>query len=606
MESDESLIMPRVWRFATHDESQVRKLAQELNLSTLVAQVLVARGYTSSEDANEFLLARLVDLHEPSSLPGIEEAVDRITNAISQNRRITIYGDYDVDGVTATSILLGCLKLAGATVDYYIPHRLEEGYGLNCDAIRELHEQDPHRLVITVDCGITSSGEAQLARELGLELIITDHHQFDTELPEAACLVHPQLPGSDYPFADLCGAGVAFKLAWGICQHLGDDGKATPVMKNYLMGAVGLAAIGTVADVVPLVGENRVLVRYGLSSLQERSSIGLQYLMKVAGIDRNKQFVAEDIAFAIAPRINAAGRLGQARLAVDLLTTENRERAQSLADYLDQLNKNRQQVERKIFKQAKELVEQNPEWQEESALVLAHSDWHPGVIGIVANRVAEQFEKPAILISFNQQDDVGQGSARSFAGFDLHSGLVHCADKLLTYGGHKAAAGLRIAAESIDDFRKDFCAYVDENHTVTRQDLELQVDAEVRLADLTYRAVREIDKLGPFGRSNARPVFAATRVDMAEPPKRMGGGDRHLSLMVRHYGTVMRAVAFGRGDWADEIAQTNGPISISFAPGINSFRGRETVELKLIDWQPGQSKSEPQDSAKSSDELASF
>jgi len=576
--------MPKVWRFLPYDAGIVRSLSAELQVSPLLAQVLSARGYTTAPAANAFLNSTLKELHDPETVPGVAEAADRVVAAVRADRKITIYGDYDVDGVTATSLLWHCLKLAGARVEYYVPHRLEEGYGLNCDALRKLHGEDPTQLVVTVDCGIASVTEAQLARELGLELIITDHHQFAETLPAAASLVHPRLPGTDYPFGDLCGAGVAFKLAWGICQRLGDGKRASPRMRDFLISAVGLVAIGTVADVVPLTGENRVFVRYGLAGLRERASLGLKALMQVAGLEGKHALQSEDIAFSLAPRINAAGRLGQARLAVELLTTESAERAHSLAAYIDEQNKIRQTVERRVFKQAKELVEEHPEWAQAEALVLAHPEWHPGVIGIVASRVVEHFQKPTVLISLGRDDGIGQGSARSFARFDLHAGLHSCAEHLKAYGGHAAAAGLKVHADSIDAFREAFCRYVAENHTVEDRDLELEVDAEVRLADLTHRAVRELDRLGPFGQCNRRPVFACTRVELAEPPRKMGGGDRHLSVVVRQHGKTIRGVAFGKGDWADEIAAAGGPISISFAPSINRFRGQENVEIQLIDW----------------------
>jgi single-stranded-DNA-specific exonuclease len=489
-----------------------------------------------------------------------------------------------VDGVTGTSLLWHCLRLAGANVDYYIPHRLEEGYGLNCDAIRQLHAEDSRRLVVTVDCGIASVEEAALARALGLELIITDHHELAAELPPADCLVHPRLPGTNYPFGQLCGAGVAFKLAWGICQRLGDGKKASPSMRAFLLSAVGLAAIGTVADCVPLVDENRILVRYGLESLVERCSIGMKALLQVSKLGDKKQLDADDIGFTLGPRINAVGRLGQARLAVELLTTDNAERALALARYCDELNQQRQSVERKILKQAKELVAENPAWEESPALVLAHEEWHPGVIGIVASRVAEHFQKPAILISLSRPDQIGQGSGRTFARFDLHGGLTACAEHLLSFGGHSAAAGLKIEADRIDDFRAALCEHFVQTHTVTAQDREIAIDAEVRLADLTRQAVQMLGKLGPFGRENPKPLFAAAKCELAEPPKKMGEGDRHLSLRLRHYGTVMRAVCFGAGAWADEIAAVSGPISVCFAPIINSYNGYENVELRLLDW----------------------
>lgn len=587
--------MPKAWRFPPFDEAVVSRLSAELKVPVLIAQVLASRGFRTGKDAAGFLSAKLIDLHEPDGLPGVPAAADLIVQAVAEKRRITIYGDYDVDGVTSTSILWHCLQLLGATVDYYIPHRLEEGYGLNCDAIRQLHEEDPQRLVITVDCGITSVNEAELAKELGLDLIITDHHHLADSLPDARVLVHPRLPGSEYPFGDLCGAGVAFKLAWAICQRMGDGKKASPRMRDFLLSAMGLAAIGTVADVVPLVGENRILVKYGLASLSDRASLGMKALMKVCSIEEGKTLQAEDIGFAIAPRINAAGRLSQARLAVELLTTDDKERAVTLADYLQQLNKDRQKLERRILKQAKAMVAENPDWENAPAIVLASPEWNPGVIGIVASRVAEHFERPAIMISLSRPDDVGQASCRTFAGFDLHAGLTACREHLVSYGGHKFAAGLKIDADKIDEFRTAFCAHVGENHEVTKSDREVAVDAEVRLADLTWKAVRKIDDLGPFGAQNPRPKFAAARVELLGEPRKVGEGERHLQLRLRHYGTTMKAIAFGQAEWAEQIVEAGGNISICFQPTINRFRGKESVEMLLVDWQPGATVSDDVD-----------
>ena len=506
-------------------------------------------------------------------------------SAVRDGRRVTIYGDYDVDGITSTSLLWHCLQLAGGKVDYYIPSRLEEGYGLNCAALQQLFEEDPQRLVVSVDCGIASVNEAAFARELGLELIITDHHQFADTLPAETLLVHPRLPGA-YPFGELCGVGVAFKLAWAICARLGDGKKASPRMREFLLSAIGLTAIGTIADVVPLVGENRVLVQYGLGSLLERSSPGLKALMRVCGWADKTELQAEDIAFALAPRINAVGRLGQARLAVELLTTEQTDRALALAQYLDELNKNRQTVERKILKQAKELVEAEAAWEQDGVLVLAHPEWHAGVIGIVASKIAEHFHKPAVLLVIDDKQGVAQGSCRSFGGFNLHAGLTTCREWLLSYGGHHAAAGLKIAPENIEPFRRALSVAHREWWGAEQQVAVMDIDAEVRLADVTRDAVLELERLGPFGAGNRRPVFAAADVELAGPPKKMGEGDRHLSLTVRHYGTTLRGVAFGKGEWADEMEQAGARISICFQPTINRFRGQEKVEFQLLDWQP--------------------
>lgn len=577
--------MHRIWRVAPHEESLVRELSGRLRISPLLAQVIAARGCTTPEAATTYLAKKLNDLHDPETLPGVSVAADRIVAAVQAGRRITVYGDYDVDGVTATSLLWHCLQLTGASVDYYIPSRLEEGYGLNCEAIRQLHLEDPTRLVVTVDCGITSTAEAALARELGLELIITDHHQFAATLPVDTVLVHPRLPG-EYPFGELCGVGVAFKLAWAICARLGDGKKASPRMREFLLSAIGLAAIGTIADVVPLVDENRILVHFGLASLLERANPGLKALLKVCGLSDRAALQSEDVGFGIAPRINAAGRLGQARLAVELLTTTDPERAAALATYLDELNKNRQTVERRMLKQAKELVAERPEWQEQRALVLAHEEWHPGVIGIVASRVAEHFQRPTIMISIHGVNGLAQGSGRSFAGFDLHRGLTACSHLLVGYGGHHAAAGLKIQPAGIDDFRVAFSQFVADNHLVKPGESELIVDAEARLGDLNVRSITELERLGPFGSHNPRPVFVATNVQFAGPPKKMGEGERHLSIQVRQFGETMRGVAFGKGDWADEMIKVEGPISICFQPTINRFQGRERVEFQLLDWHP--------------------
>lgn len=586
--------MPKTWRFLPYDSGRVKDLCVTLGISPVLSQVLSARGYLDAAQASAFLNSKLNELHDPELLPGVSEAADRIVAAIKSRRRVTIYGDYDVDGVTATSLLWHCLKLAGGHVDYYIPCRLEEGYGLNSEAIRKLHEEDPQRLLVSVDCGICSVEEAALAGELGLELIITDHHHFGEILPEAAVLVHPRLPGTSYPFGELCGAGVAFKLAWAICQRLGDGKKASPRMREYLMGAVGMAAIGTVADVVPLVGENRILVRYGLTSLPERCSIGMKSLLRVVGLEDRKELQAEDVGFSIAPRINAAGRLGQARLAVELLTTETQSRADDLAKYIDEQNKVRQTVERRVFKQARELVDANPHWKTGAAMVLAHPEWHPGVIGIVASRVSEHFQRPAVMIAINSAEGIGQGSGRTFASYDLHSGLTACAEHLKTFGGHQAAAGMRISTDCIDAFRIAFCEHVAANHVAHDRDFEILVDAEVRILDLTLKAIQELDRLGPFGRDNPRPVFATKGMELAEPPRKIGEGERHLALNLKQGNRKIRAVSFGHGDWAEDIAKAaaDGTISVCFAPVINRFRGNESVEMQLMDWRPDRVKPE--------------
>lgn len=574
------------WLVTPHDRGAISRLSRELRCAPLLAQILASRGVETGAAAKSLLSTNIADLADPDTLPGASAAADRIVAALQSGRRITIYGDYDVDGITGTSILWHCLKLAGAQVDYYVPCRFEEGYGLNSEAIRQLHADDPQRLLVTVDCGIASLTEARLARELGLELIVTDHHTFADTLPDAAAVVHPRLPEHPSAFTDLCGAGVAFKVAWAVSQRLGDGRKASPRMRDFLKSAVALAALGTVGDVVPLRGENRIIVCYGLRALRESPLSGLTELVGVAGLKDKPTLTAEDIGFSLAPRINAAGRLGQARLAVELLTTENPQRASQIAQHFDELNKTRQSVERKMFRQAKELVEGNATCLEQPALVLAHAEWHVGVIGIVAGRIAEHYARPTVLIAVDEQRQTGQGSGRTHGGFDLHAALTACREHLERFGGHRAAAGLHIRKAAIDKFRAAFVEHAAEATLAGCEEPALHVDAEVQLGDLTHRAVRELEALGPFGCEHRRPVLLASRVQLVDAPKRMGGGERHLSLRVRQGNSVLRCVAFGKGDWADEIAACNSALSICFSPSLNAFNGYENVELQLIDWQP--------------------
>lgn len=577
--------MTKRWSITPSNEPVIRQLVRGLGVSAITAQILARRSGQSLEAAREYLGKKLTQLHDPELLPGVSDAAERIISALKSQRRITVYGDYDVDGVTAVSVLWHCLRLAGGRVDYYIPSRMDEGYGLNCEAFRQLHVEDPGRLVISVDCGITSCEEAATARELGLELIVTDHHQPDGDLPRADVLVHPRLPGG-YPFGELCGVGVAFKLAWAVCARLGDGKKSSSVMKEFLLQALGLTAIGTVADCVPLIGENRVIVHYGLQSLRERASPGMKELLKIANLGERESLQAEDVAYAVGPRINAAGRLGQARLAVELLTTDQPDRAAALAKYLDELNRTRQTVERRMLKQAKELVAETAEWSAHQALVLAHEDWHPGVIGIVAGRVADHFQRPAILFALTAGKEHAQGSGRSYGGYNLHAGVTSCRDHLASFGGHHAAVGMKIEPGRISEFRNEFVRVVSLQCEERPVDKELCIDAEVRLADITTRSVLELEQLGPFGIGNPRPVLAASRVELAGPPRKIGEGERHLAVTFKQYGSTIRGVAFGKGEWADELANAGPSFSICFQPVINRFNGQERAEIHLIDWQP--------------------
>ncbi|MGE0606351.1 MAG: single-stranded-DNA-specific exonuclease RecJ [Pirellulales bacterium] len=576
--------MSKRWRIHPHDPQRVLQLERAANVPAVVAQLLLCRGIHDPAQAQRFLAARLSDLRPPEELPGALQAAELIQQAIVERRKIVVYGDYDVDGMAGTAILLKCLRLLGADPSYYVPHRMDEGYGLNREALQSLAQQGAS-LVVTVDCGITAVEEAQAARDLGLQLIITDHHALADRLPQVAAIVHPRLPGTAYPFGELCGAGVAFKLAWAMCQQASQAKKVNPRMKDFLLEAVPLAALGTVADVVPLVDENRILVTHGLRGLKEAPSLGLAMLMKVAGSDKKPTLSSEDIAFGLAPRLNAAGRMGQARLAVELLTTDSQPRATELAEYLNQLNESRQSLERSIYLAANKQVEEQFDAEGDAALVLAERGWHAGVIGIVAGRIAEKFHRPTVIISLDEHGvKPGVGSARGVPGFSLHEALAACSGNLLSHGGHAAAAGLKIDESAIEAFREEFREHASGEISHEQRVADLWIDAEAPLSALTMQAVTHIEQLAPFGEGNRRPLVCATGVELAEPPKRIGGGGRHLSLKVIQGGTKLRAVAFGGGDWADELANTSAPLSFAFRPIINDFNGRRTVELQIADW----------------------
>ncbi len=576
--------MDKRWRIHPHDAAEIAHLQHAAGVPPVVAQLLICRGVRDPEAARMFVDAKLTGLRDPELLPGASQAADRIHDAVQQKRRIIIYGDYDADGMTATGLLFSCLRLLGADVGYYVPNRSDEGYGLNHEALRKLAERGAS-MVVTVDCGIGAVEEAETARELGLELIVTDHHQLADQLPSAAGLVHPMLPGSQYPFDGLCGAGIAFKLAWALCQRASQSKKVSPAMREFLLGAVGLAALGTVADVVPLVDENRILVRHGLVSLRQRPVPGIAALLKVTELDRKPQLGAEDVAFQLAPRLNAAGRLGQAQLGVELVTTQSADRAQSLAEYLHELNSSRDSLQRRVYLAANKQAKEQFDPESDPALVLAGVDWHPGVIGIVAGKLAEKYLRPVVVISWDKVGaKPGTGSARTAGRLNLHEALVASSEHLISCGGHTQAAGLRIKESNLDAFRADF--YENVAAVVREEDRipEVCIDAEAPLSQLTLNTVQQIEQLAPFGQGNPRPILCASAVVLAEPPRRMGSGERHLSLKVRQHGVTLRAVAFGQGEAADELAQIDGPLDIAFQPVINEFRGRRSVEMHLVDW----------------------
>lgn len=588
----------KTWHLAGHDPQAVARLASAVGCSPLVAQLLRNRGLDVPEQARRFLESPLTGLHPPELLPGVTQAVDRILLAVQAGKRICVYGDYDVDGVSGTAILLQGLRLLRAQVELYVPHRLEEGYGLNCDALRQI-ARNGAAMVITVDCGIASIAEAEEARRLGLELIITDHHEFKERLPDATVLVHPRLPGTSYPFGRLSGSAVAFKLAWALAQRDCGGTKVTPRFREYLMDSVALASLGVVADVVPLHDENRILVRHGLNRLRQAPSPGMRALCESAGLKPGAELRASDVGYKLAPRLNAAGRLGSARRVVELLTTTQAEEANDLARSLEGENQRRQEMERHMVAQARRLVEE-ADLARDPALVLAHSDWHPGIIGIVAGRMADLYGRPALMIALpsplrpkrereGELPDLGLGSGRSIPGFPLNEALQACNDLLIGHGGHPMAAGFRLQPDRIAAFRDRFCEFTARHFPGGLPAPTLILDAETPLSALTLGLLAELDRLEPYGAENRRPLFLAGPLEIQGEPRKVGQGERHLSFRVRQGGTVLKAIAFGMAERLGELMSAGGKCCLAFTPKLNEWMGQRSVDLEVADFQAGTS-----------------
>jgi len=554
--------------------------ARQWGVPPLVAQLLLNRGLSPQQPVGPFLSPQLKDIHEPRLLAGAAAAADRVVAAIQARQRIVIFGDYDVDGTAGVAILLHVLRAAEAQVSFYVPHRIDEGYGLNREAALKLVAEGA-ALIITVDCGISATTVAQDLRQAGVPLIITDHHTPGPELPEADVIVHPAVGGT-YPNPDLCGAGVAFKLAWMIAQRLSGAPRVAPGWRQLLIDLLPLAALGTIADVVPLLGENRILARHGLSALSQTPWPGLRALIEAAGLN-GARIDSYDVGFKLAPRINAAGRMGHARLAVELLTCETPERAREIALYLDDQNRQRQATETRLTREAGALVERDGlAGDAHRGIVLAGANWHAGVLGIVAAKLVDRYHRPAVLISLNGSE--GQGSARSVRHFDMFAALHACREHLLAYGGHAMAAGLRIKSDCVPAFTEAFVAQA--NQALTGVDLvpKLRLDAAVDLTALTLTTAEVVANLGPFGTGNPKPRLATQWVELADEPRSVGREQNHLQAVFAQNGVQMRGIGFGLAPLLEDLKQHR-RCRVAFEPMINDFNGRRSVEMRILDVQ---------------------
>ena len=607
---------PKRWNIA-EPHPAAEDLAARLKTSPLLAQVLLNRGVSEPIDCATFLRPSLKQLYDPFAIANLRQAAERIAKAIRDREKIVIYGDYDVDGITATSILWHAITILGGTVEFYIPHRIDEGYGLNAEAIAQICDQGA-KLIVTVDCGVTAIEQAKVAKERGVDLIITDHHEWkeirtekktdketrgqgDKEinspfplspcllvslspsalLPDCHTIVHPRL-GSDpaYPNPHLCGAGVAFKLAWGIGMAMSGADRVSEEFRNFLVEATALAGLGTIADVVPLVGENRVLAHFGLGGLKQTRLRGLIALIDSAGLAGQK-LDSYDVGFKLAPRLNACGRMGHARLAVEMLTKASESQAVEIATYLEQQNRARQAMEKKILDAALAQVEEQSFDEDDChGIVLGAEGWHPGVIGIVASRIVDRFHRPTVMVALTNGH--GQGSGRSIAGFHLTKALEACRDHLESFGGHEMAAGLKLKTENFNEFREAFGVHAKAALPAESLTALLPLEGVATLRQMTAALVTDLHRLGPFGHANRKPLLAIQGLEIASIPRRVGKSGDHLQLQVRDSTGSMKCIAFGYGAMFEQLAP-GVKIELAVEPTINEYNGRSNVELEVKD-----------------------
>jgi len=582
------------WEFVLEpDHRRVNNLAAELSLPHVIAKILASRGLDTKEKAERFLNPSLTDLFDPYLLPDMDKGVDRVMRALREKEKIMIFGDYDVDGITATSLLFLVLNKLGAEVSYYLPNRLIEGYGLSEEGIMEAEKRGV-KLIISVDCGITAVNEVKFAKEKGIDAIITDHHEPHEILPEAVAIINtkhkldsqdpPPVEVNDmahvaesigqvdkYPGGELSGVGVAFKFAQAIYRTLGQD-------ETELEDHLDLVALGTAADIVPLVGENRILTRFGMDQIARTTKPGLKSLIFVSGI-LGQQIGTGQVVFILAPRINAVGRLGDAELAIRLLITRDETKASEMARLLDEDNRRRKDIDESTLKEALEMIANNVDLNKDKAIVLSSPGWHPGVIGIVASRLVERFHRPTIMIAADEEE--GKGSARSIPGFHLYEALKECDEYLTRYGGHKYAAGLSISPKDIDPFREKF-KQVSEKR-LTDDDLlpRLFVDSELELTQIDSGLIKSLDLFAPFGPQNNRPIFQTRNLSVWGEPYVVG--NNHLRLRVKKDNSVFDCIGFGMGDMVKPLSMRGIKLDLAYVVETNYWNDTYKIQLRIKD-----------------------
>ena len=557
--------MNRKWEFYKVDDDKIREISEKHGISELLATVLYNREVLDDDEIDVFLNPKRSDFHDPYLMPDMEVAVNRIIKAIENKEKVMIYGDYDVDGITSITVLKKFLLERGLDAGYKIPNRLNEGYGLNKTAIEKIANEG-YSLIITVDCGISGNAEIDLANSLGMEVIVTDHHEPLEELPNAVAIIDCKRKDNKYPFKSLAGVGVVFKLIQAISQKLNLD------EKDYLK-YLDVVCIGTISDIVPLVDENRVIAKLGLKLASVTKIPGLKSLLKSAGY---KDVNSNTVSFGIAPRINACGRMGYEEEALKLFLTENLVEADSITDKLNEYNKERQAIEKRIFEEAIEKIETN-NLDKNNAIVIGSENWHHGVIGIVASKITDLYFKPSILICF--EEDGGNGSGRSIAGFDLHDALCKSSEYLEKYGGHEMAVGLTLKKEKFDAFAENFEKIAKEAHTEEIVSV-IKVDKEISLKDITIENVNDLKLLEPFGEANKMPVFIYRNLRI-DSIRALSEG-KHLKLTLKDNNCIINAIGFNMGKYTEEY-QLGDKIDVLGVLEINSYGGVDSVQINMKD-----------------------
>ncbi|PKM80938.1 MAG: single-stranded-DNA-specific exonuclease RecJ [Firmicutes bacterium HGW-Firmicutes-14] len=566
----------KIWRIPKPNPVLQEIISSKLGLSKIAAQILINRGITTVDEARDFLSEQADMFYDPLLMKDMSAAVERISMAIGNGEKIRVFGDYDVDGITGTTVLMKVLKGLGADVDYYIPERLTEGYGMNMHAVLKAHH-DGISLVVTVDSGISALDEVEYANRLGVDVVITDHHEPSHQIPAALAVINPKQKDCNYPFKDLAGVGVALKLAQALLRHAPESQP-----EDLLTALIELVCVGTVADIVPLKGENRALVKKGLGILGQTRSAGLRALMEHCGIGPGPLSVRQ-LAFQMAPRINAAGRLGDAALGVRLLLTDSEEEASSLAAELCALNEERQGIEAEIYKEALQAIESGDiDLQREKVIVMAGEGWHLGVIGIVASKLVQDFHRPVVLLSI--EGETAKGSARSIPAFNIFDAFQHNDSHLTRYGGHRQAAGLTMQADRITLFREDINRYADQ--ALKEEDLlpEIHIDISVELDQLDCRLLKHLEMMGPYGCDNPEPVLAARGITVPEY-RAVGSDGSHLKFRVRDGRKVQEAIGFNLGQYKEILAGERF-FDLVFTLEMNEWNGRESLQLNVKDFRP--------------------